>query len=83
MNAADIGMVQGGGGLCLALETAARRWVLIHIFWQELEGHLPCQGGIFRKVDFSHPATPEFTKDLVFACKDCARRKDWSWSFHR
>jgi hypothetical protein len=65
VDAADIGMAQGRGGLGLAYESRPHRQVPIGRLGQELEGHLAVEGRILRQVDLAHAAPPELPEDRV------------------
>jgi hypothetical protein len=65
MNGADIGMVQGGGGLRFTLKSAQRLRISGHFIGQELQGHKPVQARVLRLVDYTHAATAQLFNDAV------------------
>ena len=65
MNGADVGMIQGGRGPSLALESAQRLPVASQIVRQELEGDEAMEPGVLRLVDHAHAAAAELLDDAV------------------
>jgi hypothetical protein len=65
VDSADIGMVEGGGGLGLALEPAQGLRISSNFVGQELQGDKPVQGYVFGLVDHTHPATTELLDNAV------------------
>jgi hypothetical protein len=62
---ADIGMVQGKGGLRFPLETDEGVRVSSNLIWQELQSHEAVQFYILSLVDDTHPTTAELLDDAV------------------
>ena len=62
---ADVGMVEGGGGLGLTLEALQRLMVLGHFFRQEFERNEAVELGVLGLVDDTHSAAPELLQDAV------------------
>src|SRR4029453_6438873 len=58
-------MIQGGGGLCLALETLARRRIVEVRLGQDLQRDLAAQADVLGLVDDTHPASAELIDDAV------------------
>jgi hypothetical protein len=54
VNSANIGMIEGWRGTCLAAEAFGRLWVPRHIFWQELQCDKAVQARIIGFVHDAH-----------------------------
>ncbi len=65
INCADVGMVQGGGGLGLALEAAQSLRIAGNLIGQELEGDEAMQASVFSFVHHSHPPAAQLLDDAV------------------
>ena len=65
INRADVGMVQCGCGLGLALKTGECLRVTGDLLGQELEGDEAMQRRVLGLVDDAHPAAPELLDDAV------------------
>jgi hypothetical protein len=65
MNRADIRMIQGRSGLCLALEARQRLWIFDDRIRQKLQGHEATQVEVLGLVDDPHTATTEFLDNAV------------------
>ncbi len=65
VNGADIGMVQGGGGLGLALETGQSLGILGHLVRQEFQGDEAVQLDVLRLIDNAHAAATELFNHSV------------------
>jgi hypothetical protein len=55
VNGANVGMVQRGSRLCLALKAGQRLGIAGHLVGQELQGHETVQAAVFGLVDHTHP----------------------------
>ena len=69
VDGADVGMVERGGGLGLALEPLQRLPVPGEMLGQELQGDEAREAGVLGLVDHSHPAAPDAFEDAVV--RDC------------
>lgn len=65
VNRADIGVVQGRGGACLALEALNRSRVPGVLVGQELEGNAATQLGVFGAVHHSHTAAAQPIQNFI------------------
>jgi hypothetical protein len=65
VNGANVGMVQGGSGLCFTLETGQSLRIPGQIIGKEFEGDKPMQASVFRLVDHAHAPTTELFDDAV------------------
>ena len=65
VNGADVGMVQGGGGLGFALEAGEGLRVAGNFFGQEFQGDEAMQARVFGFVDDAHAAAAELLDDAV------------------
>src|SRR5207244_10044523 len=65
VNGADIGVIQGGGRLRLALETGQCLRVSGNLLRQKLESDETMESGVFGFVDNTHPTTAQLLKDAV------------------
>ena len=65
INRADVGMVQGGGRLRLALKAGQGLRILDHIAGKKLKRDKPVQRQVFGFVDNTHPAAAEFFEDAI------------------
>ena len=62
---ADIGMVESGGGVRLALETGQSLGVLGDVIGKKLQGDKAVQGYVLGLVDHTHPAAAQLLDDAV------------------
>jgi hypothetical protein len=65
MNRADVGMIEGGSGLRLALKTGQRLRVFGNFVGQKLQGDEAMQAEVLGLVNNAHPATTEFVDNAV------------------
>src|SRR5882762_364067 len=65
IDGADVGMIQSGGGLGLALEAGESLRIASDFRREEFKGHEAVQLGVFRFVDHAHPATAQFFEDVI------------------
>ena len=65
VDGADVGMVQRGRGLGLALKAAERRGILGHFIGQKLERYKAVQPRVFRFVNHAHPAAAQLLDNAV------------------
>ncbi len=65
VNRADVGMIEGGGGLGFALEALQGLMVLGHFFRQELERDEAVELGVLGLVDNTHPTAPKLLNNPV------------------
>ena len=65
VDGADVGMVEGGGRLRLALETAEYLWVAGNFIGKEFQGNKTMEACIFGLVDNAHSAATEFLHNAV------------------
>ena len=65
VDGADVGMVQRGCGLRLALKAAERLRILGDFIGQKLEGDEAVQPRVFGFVDHTHPAAAQLLDDAV------------------
>ena len=65
VDGADVGVIEGGRGLGLALEALQGLMVLGHFFRQEFERHEAVKLGVLGLVDHTHPTTPELLHNAV------------------
>ena len=65
VDGADVGMVQRGSGLGLALKAAERRGILGHFIGQKLERDKAMQPRVFRFVNHTHPAAAQLLDNAV------------------
>jgi hypothetical protein len=65
MNGADVGVVQGGSCLRLALETGQGLRIFGHCVGQEFQGYKAVQLEVFRLVDHAHAPTTELLDQAV------------------
>ncbi len=65
VDGADVGMIQRGGGLRLALETGQGLRILGNFFRQKFERDEAVQLQVLGLVDDAHPATTELLDDAV------------------
>ena len=62
---ADVGVVEGGDALRLALEARLELGVGGEVRGEELQGHVAIEAGVPGLVDLAHAAGPELRRDLV------------------
>ena len=65
IDGADVGMIQGRGGLGFALEAAERLRVFGYIVGKELESDKAAELYVLSLVDHAHPATAELFYNAV------------------
>ena len=65
VNGTDVGMIQGGRGLCLATEAAEGLRIARDFVRQELQGDKTVQARVLGLVHHAHAAATEFLKDAV------------------
>ncbi len=70
IDGANVGMVQGGRGLCLTVEAVQSLCVCRERVRKELERNEPVQAGVLGLVDNSHPAATHLLDDAVV--RDCS-----------
>ncbi len=69
MDRADVGMIQGRGGLRFALKARQRLRVLGNLIGQKFQRHEAVETGVFGFIDNAHSAATEFFQYLVV--RDC------------
>jgi len=62
---ADAGVIEGGGGARLPLESLERLGVVRQLVGQQLEGHATLEAHVLRLVDDAHAAAAEPAQDPV------------------
>ena len=65
VNGADIGMIQGGCRLSLALEAGQRLRITANVLRQKFKGHKAVQACVFGFVDHTHATATEFVGDSI------------------
>src|SRR5271155_201954 len=65
VDGADIRVIECGGGSGFALETFQRRPISGEIIGQEFQRYEALQFGVFRFIDYAHPATAQLFQDAV------------------
>ena len=65
VNGADVGMIQGGSGLGLALEAGQGLRVAGDFLGQKLEGHKTMKPRVFRLIDHAHTAAAQLLDNAV------------------
>ena len=65
MNGADVGMVEGGGGLRFPFEARKRLGVFGHVVGQEFERDAAMQAGVVRFINNPHTTAAESFDDPV------------------
>src|SRR5208283_5029202 len=65
VDGADVGMIEGGGGLCLPTEAAERLRIARHFVRQELQSDETVQTSVLGLVNYAHTTTTELLDDLV------------------
>ena len=65
VNGADVGMIQRGRRLRLALKTSQRLRIASDFVWQEFEGDKPVQARVFGLVHNAHATTAQLLDDAV------------------
>jgi hypothetical protein len=65
VDGADVGMIEGGGGLCLSTEATERLRIARHFVRQELQSDEPVQASILGLANYAHAATTELLDDAV------------------
>ena len=61
----DMGVLEGGGGHGLALETLDEGGVVAVLGVEDLEGHIALEHRVGGPVDRRHPAPPEELLDII------------------
>src|SRR5262249_1668058 len=67
---ADIGMIEGGGGLCLAAQAFARVRIGCHVGPQELDGDLTIEPRVAGAIHDAHAALTNTGKDFIRTNRD-------------
>ncbi len=62
---ADVGVVEGGGGLGLAPEPLEGDPIAEELLGQELQGNGPVEAGVLGLVDDTHPSAAKLLEDPV------------------
>jgi len=70
----DVGVVQGGGGLCFAHEPLAELRVLHGMSGKELQRNASLELEVFDFVDHPPPALPDLLEDLAVPVLGAARK---------
>ena len=85
VDGADVGMVQSGGGLGLALKSRQRLWIFGHIVRQKLERDEAMQSRVLSLVDDAHPAAAQFLDDAIVrdGLADHAYPRNLRWPYVR
>ena len=65
VNGADVGMIEGGGGLGLSLEPLQGDLVVGESLGEELQRNVTSKAGVFCLVDHTHPPAAELLDDPV------------------
>src|SRR5208337_5543143 len=65
INGADVGVIQGGSGPRLPLETCERLRVVSDFVRQKLQGHEPVQADVLGLVNHAHSATAQLLDDAI------------------
>src|SRR4029077_2995075 len=65
VNRADVGMIQGRGGLRLAFESRQCLPIASQIIRKKLEGHESVEPCIFGFIDDTHPAAAELFQNAI------------------
>ena len=65
VNSADVGMIQGGGSLRLALKASQGLMVLGQFTRQKLERSEPPEPGVLGLIDHTHPAAAKLLYNAV------------------
>ncbi len=65
VDSANVGMIQGGGSLRLALKSSQRLRVSGYFFGKELQGDEAPQARVFGLVDNAHAAAAELLDDAI------------------
>ena len=65
IDGADIRMIEGGGGLCFALQASERARVVADIFGQEFQRDIAVEAIVFGFVDNAHTAAAETFENAV------------------
>ena len=63
VDGADVGVIEGGGGLGFALEAGERLRIGGDVFGEEFECDEAMEAGVFGLVDNAHAAATEFVGD--------------------
>ena len=65
VDGADVGVVQGRSGACLALKSLDKLGVFRHLDGQEFQRHAPSQSSVFRLVHHTHPTASYLSCNFV------------------
>jgi hypothetical protein len=65
VNGADVGMIQRGSGLRFALESRQCLRVFGNFIGQKFQGDKTLEACVFRFVDHTHSAAPQFFQDAI------------------
>src|SRR5215467_12513542 len=65
VNCVDVGMIQGGCGLRLALEPSQGDRISGQLFWEELQCYLAAQFEVFGLIDHAHAAAADDLQDSI------------------
>ena len=65
VDGADVGVIEGGGSLRLALEALQGLMVLGHFFRQEFERDKAMELGVFGLIDHTHPAAAQLFENPI------------------
>src|SRR5204863_10209562 len=65
MNSQNVRVIEAGGGISLALETAEPILVLGNIAVEQFDGDLAAQARIKGKINFAHAASAEQRANLI------------------
>src|SRR6202044_1685982 len=76
VDGADVGMVKGGRGLCLSLESRKGLRVARHIGREKLQRYKATQAGILGLVNDPHAPAAEFLDDAVMG-DGLANQRGW------
>jgi hypothetical protein len=82
VDGADVGMIQGRGGLGLPHESILDLGDMGQLRRQELEGHGPLETGVLGLVDDPHPPAAELLDDSIFP-GDYGVLRDGGWRGHQ
>ncbi len=78
VQSADVGVLQSGNGLGLALEALLEGGVGREVRGQDLDGDAAVEAGVAATIDLSHAASTERGEDFIRA-KLGARREGHAW----
>jgi hypothetical protein len=69
VNRADVGVIQGGGGLCLAAEAFESNRIAGNAFGQKFQRDVAAKADVFGLINDAHAAAAELFQDAVV--RDC------------